>query len=131
MNFKQRFSRYFIGVLLGLILVFAFFGKRSCNDWMPNKRVLLRLSQTDLIITQKARCKMDCYGLVDEDLFHLLKTGNVNFRESNPRGYPLIYVVVAERESDNLEYAMNFEARDSSSTLINVFLEETQTCDCD
>lgn len=130
MNLTQRFSRYFIGIVIGLILVFVFFGKRSCNDWMPNKRVLLRLSETDMIISKNARCKMDCYGFQDEDLLHLLRTGDVNFRKSDPRSYPLLYYVEAERADNGVDYAMEFEARDSTTTLLNIYLEEVHTCDC-
>lgn len=131
MNLTQRFSRYLLGVVIGLILVFIFFGKRSCSDWMPNDRILLRLSETDMIITKKSRCLLDCQGLGDEDLLHLLRTGDVIFRESETRSYPLIYLVEAERETDGLDYSMKFEARDSTTTLINVALEGEMDCNCE
>jgi len=130
MNLRQRFQRYFIGVVIGLGMVFFFFGNRSCTDWMPNKRVLKRLSETEMIITKKARCEMDCRGLVNEDLLHLLRTGDVSFKESDAQSEPLIYKVKAEK-SDGLEYAMTFEARDSSSTLIVVGSELEIDCVCD
>lgn len=131
MNLTQRFQRYFVGVVIGLILVFVFFGERSCTDWLPNDRVLDRLSETDMIITKKARCEMNCAGLVDEDLLHLLRTGNVEFNQSQTRTYPLVYYVEASRESDDYDYAMKFEARDSTTTLIDVLTDKSGTCLCE
>lgn len=115
---------------MGLVLVFFFFGKRSCNDWMPNKRVLKRLSETEMIVSKKARCEMDCRELNNEDLLHLLRTGDVNFRESDAQSYPLIYAVNAEK-LDGLEYSMIFEARDSTTTLVSASTELNKNCSCD
>ena len=130
MNLSQRFLRYMIGVMIGLGLVFVFFGQRSCTDWMPNKRVLLRLSETEMIITKKARCEMDCQGLDTEDLLHLLKTGNIDFSDSDTHSTPLIYRVDAEHANKG-SYRMSFEARDSTSTLIEVKLQGAQPCRCE
>lgn len=130
MNLSQRFTRYLIGVMIGLGLVFVFFGQRSCTDWMPNDRVLFRLSETEMIITKKARCELNCQGMDTEDLLHLLRTGNVDFSESETRSTPIIYRVDAVH-ADKGEYRMSFEARDSTSTLIEVKLDGAGECGCE
>lgn len=131
MNLKQRFQRYFIGVMIGLLLVFVFFGERSCNDWMPNQRVLLRLSETDLIVTKNARCQLDCYSLDNDDILYALENGKVNFKKSDPQAYPLIYVVESEIEEKDFEVTLTFEARDSTSTLVEVWDGMETACACD
>lgn len=122
--------RYLIGIMIGLVLVFVFFGKRSCTDWMPNQRVLESLASQDMVISAKGRCEMNCLQLSDADLVHLVKTGNVNFSESATRTIPKVYRIEAVRPSDKLKYSMNFEMKDSSSMLISASVPG-KNCDCD
>jgi hypothetical protein len=130
MDLKSRLMRYLIGVMIGLILVFVFFGKRSCSDWMPNQRILEALSSKDIVISSKSRCEMNCLNLTDADLAYLIKGGNVNFSESNTRTIPKMYLIEAERSADEIKYSMQFELRDSSSVLISAAIEG-RSCACD
>jgi hypothetical protein len=129
MDLKSRLMRYLIGIMIGLILVFVFFGKRSCTDWMPNQRVLETLSSQDLIISARGRCEMNCLNLSDTDLVHLIKSGDVNFSESSTRTSPKVYKIEANRPEDELEYSMQFEVKDSSSVLISASVPG-KTCNC-
>lgn len=130
MDLKSRLMRYLIGIMIGLILVFVFFGKRSCTDWMPNQRVLHSLSSQDMVISAKGRCEMNCLSLTDTDLVHLIKSGNVDFSESSTRNNPKVYKIEAERPAGDLRYTMYFEMKDSSSVLISASIPGT-TCACD
>ena len=58
-NFRQRFLRYGIGVIIGVILSASFSG-RSCNDWLPGKRIKARMQliQPDAPL----QCLLDCEG---------------------------------------------------------------------
>jgi len=130
MNLRQRLFRYLTGVLIGLLFVFFFFGNRSCTDWMPNKRVLKRLSETELIVSRKARCQMDCMQLNDEDIRFIISNGNVDFKASDTESIPLRYILDVQRD-ENKSYRMEFIAADSTSTLDEVSLKGfSGNCNC-
>lgn len=130
MNLRQRLFRYLTGVGIGLILVLLAFGNRSCTDWMPNKRVLKRLSETELIVNAQARCKMNCMGIGNEDIKFLLANGDVDFEMSDTKSSPLRYRVNATQEK-NKSFWMDFLAADSTSTIVDVqLIGFTELCDC-
>jgi hypothetical protein len=130
MNLRQRLFRYLTGVGIGLVLVLLAFGNRSCTDWMPNKRVLKRLSETELIVSSYARCKMDCMGLGNEEIKLLLANGDVDFKMSDTKSSPLKYRVNVQRENKST-YWMEFLAADSTSTIVEVNLDGfSANCEC-
>ncbi|MFZ6051890.1 hypothetical protein [Halocola ammonii] len=130
MNFRQRFNKFFIGLGIGTLLCIILFGGRDWFGWAPNARVLKRLNETELQITERAKCLMDCREITEDDLYHLLETGSVQFDLSEVHQNPLIYIVDASRsESEN--YRMTFAAGDSTSTVTKVeWLEREVDCDC-
>ena len=64
MTFTQRLWRYMIGVFVGTLLAFFFFGTRSCSSWLPNEQVRKFLGEPGLMGDERTRCLMRC-GAVD------------------------------------------------------------------
>ena len=64
MSFTQRLWRYMIGVFVGTLLAFFFFGTRSCSSWLPNNQVRKFLGEPGLMGDKRTRCLMRC-GAVD------------------------------------------------------------------
>ena len=133
MNFARRIKLFFIGMLLGTGVVILFFGDKLnlFTSWMPNDRVLLRLQQTDLQMTSKAKCLLDCYEITRSEIDDLIFNGNVNFSESKTQQKPLEYRVDHENEILG-NYFLVFEAADSVSTITNARLpNSSKACECD
>lgn len=131
MNLFQRFKRFLLGVLIGLGLVFFFFGNRSetLKGWMPNERVLKRLRETHLVIPDSLRCKVECAKLDSSSLKDLFKEGNVRFRRSDTHKEPKIYCV--DFDENTPAFQMYFSCDDSVSTLIEITsISSTLSCPC-
>lgn len=131
MNFFQRFKRYLFGVLLGLILVFFFFGDRAelLTAWMPNERVMKRLRETKLIIPDSVNCRLNCFQLDSASVRSLFEEGNVRFGRSETQSEPKVYRVDFEQHSPPLR--MTFVCDDSTSALSGIIsLKGVMPCEC-
>lgn len=128
----RRFKLFFIGMFLGTLAVILFFGDRLelFSSWMPNERVLLRLRQTELKMTEHARCLMDCYKIERKHIDKIMNAGDVDFKNSKPQEDPLIYIV-KQSENNFGEFSLTFAARDSTSTIISADRVDLKVeCDC-
>jgi hypothetical protein len=127
LNFKQRLVRYLIGVLIGLLLVYAFFGTRDWTGWTPENRVRELFVNSEIRITDKARCELKCCGRSIGHVVNAIATGDVLFSESETKGDPLFYVV---QSSFDKEIKFTFQTKDSIATLVKV-VKPGVTCPCD
>ena len=120
MTLFQRFKRYLFGVLLGLILVYFFFGDRGevLTAWMPNERVLKRLRETKLILPDSVQCQLKCFQLDTTAVSTLLDEGDVLFAESDTQSEPKVYRVQFEQRTPPLE--LTFSCTDSTSTVVDL-----------
>lgn len=132
MTLFQRFKRYLFGVLLGLILVFFFFGDRAevLTAWMPNERVMKRLRETKLEIPDSVKCRLNCFQLDSAKVAELIDDGgNVRFAKSETRSEPLLYRVDFEQHSTPVR--ISFACNDSVSAVVELLgLEGLQPCPC-
>lgn len=126
LNFKQRLFRYLIGVFIGLLLVYAFFGTRDWTSWTPGNRVLELLSHSEVRISDMARCQLKCAGRSIGHVVNAVSAGDVLFRESETKGDPIHYVVQSEWDP---EIKFTFETSDSVATLVKVS-KEGLDCPC-
>jgi len=85
MSFTQRLWRYMIGVFLGTLLAFFFFGTRSCTNWLPNNQVRQFLGEPGLMGDAQTRCWMQCGALDMAALRSLLEQGDIQYGESDVR----------------------------------------------
>lgn len=118
---------------MGCIVVAWAFGDKIdlFTSWMPNERVLVRLQQTEMKQTQKAKCLMDCLGIERTHIDALKQEGDIDFKASETQNKPLIYIV---NHNDSLlgNYQLSFAASDSTSTIIDAKLEKGKMdCACD
>ena len=127
MNFWRRLRFYLIGVSLGLVISFSFFKNRGCA-WLPGNRILNQLSSSLILCTDSVRCLMHCSGIADEDVFVLIKNGDVLFKESETESSPKKYVVQGNRKSDESEFKLAFVMRDSTAE-VNV-VSGSNSCNC-
>lgn len=128
MNFKQRFSRYFIGIIIGVMLSFVIFGKRSCGKWLPDSRVRQTIAEKTLRFTPEVLCMMDCHGFSEKEVELLTLEGNVVYNNSEPRATPQRYYLKGEKRAE-IQAAM-IELRDSASVVIELFPRDQKSCGC-
>ncbi|MCA1762260.1 MAG: hypothetical protein ABR574_05735 [Cryomorphaceae bacterium] len=131
MKFAKRLRLYLTGVLIGLVFVVFFFNDRISvlTDWMPNKRVLVRLQQTEARYTDNATCLLECFSLDTADVRTIKKSGDVKFRLSDTHSEPLVYVVDGEIKGES--YRLTFDATDSTSVLTRVArVNSVADCPC-
>ena len=85
MSFTQRLWRYMIGVFVGTLLAFFFFGTRSCSSWLPNNQVRKFLGGPGLMGDERTRCLMRCGAVDMSGLRVLLEKGDIHYGESDVR----------------------------------------------
>ncbi len=86
MTFMQRLKYYGFGLLLGLLVVYAMFGNRTCSS--PNEIKMYELARQHFVLSEKAQCKLNCLrknvALLKIELRHF----EINYDVSAPRNKP-------------------------------------------
>lgn len=125
-KFKDRLKYYIIGILIGLILTYIFFGNRGCA-WLPENRVKNMIAEKEILVGDSVKFLMECSGVDHNDIYRLLEDeGDVNFSKSKTREYPKIYWFNGKKEGEDLiiEYALY----DTIAEVVNVKYNESRQC---
>lgn len=131
MKFTKRLRLYLTGFLMGCLLVVFFFNERLSvlTSWLPNNRVLFRIETTLNDTTDLAKCQMECLKVDTAMINYAYQEGDVQFRMSETRVDPMIYVIDTRYE-DRL-VRLFFETAESSAVLSRVELPfENTSCNC-
>jgi hypothetical protein len=129
MTFMQRFSKYLVGLVIGVMLSFMLFSNRSCTKWLPGNQVRKTLTANPIQGNALTNCLMDCYGLNDSIMREIASSGEINFKESLVRTKPLKYMV--EGQHNGKSYKAMFEVGDTLSTVIALNqLNDNKSCNC-
>lgn len=88
MTFWKRLRMYFVGVGLGLIAVYFFFGDRDLDNWTPQSRVLNGIDSAEVTISKRALCQMNCLEISEVDVLSIKANAEVDFAESEPQQEP-------------------------------------------
>jgi hypothetical protein len=123
MTFSQRFTRYLLGVGIGLIVVYFMFPKYDWLGWLPQKQVMQSIREAEFYLSGSAQCKMECLGIGNEQIQLARNEGRVEFSESDVKRTPKLYHL----EYGNLDFKV--ELTDSTATLIDILSAE-KTCSC-
>lgn len=125
----RRLRIYFIGFLLGIILVIFLYSDKSdiIVGWTPEKRVLKRLKLTEKVISDSMQCILDCNKFNQQYWDLMYKEGDVNFSEARKKPYP-IYSVTIKNNSD--DFNLRFLAKDTLSILIGFESKNDLNCNC-
>ena len=127
MSFTQRLWRYIIGVFLGTLLAFFFFGTRSCTNWLPNKQVRQFLGEPGLMGDERTRCWMRCGEIDMAALRTVLEEGDIEYGDSdvrNEEGTGKFYRIAGE--SVSAEFVVT-----DSTTLGRALQWDASPADCD
>jgi len=126
MKFLSRFSKYLLGVLIGLALTWIMFSERGCMDWLPSERIRKEIALSGIQADKVAHCVLKCGELTVSDLADLARLGNVDFENSATRENPRRYFI----EGDGLVKSAFFVMTDTASTVTQVVLRDVEDCPC-
>ncbi|MBS1570036.1 MAG: hypothetical protein JST45_11440 [Bacteroidetes bacterium] len=126
MTFSRRLFLFGIGLGLGCLLAWAFYGKRLENtDWMPNHRVKLRLQSTLIKATPDAEAQLAPMNLSLADLRQaVLDSCDVDFSDSKRSKDSLVYYVYGTVRGQQLHYmaaTLRDFRTDSTATLTGIW----------
>ena len=92
MSFRKRFLYYLYGFGIGIIITFFMFRNRGC-EWTPGNRVLVQLSNSQLLISDSVRCVLKSNGMDENSIYEILKNGKVDFSDSETQANPKKYAI--------------------------------------
>lgn len=133
MNFRQRFLRYGIGVIIGVLLSALFFSGRSCNDWLPGKRIKARIQLEGVQPDTVLQCLLDCDGPTQADpnqLMQWLLAAEINWSQSAARQERPCYLFEMPTACPFEELTVCFSEHSASVGMPRV-REAQLTCGCD
>ena len=123
MKLTKRIRYYLLGFGIGLILVIFIFGTRGC-EWLPNNRVLKSISSSQLYISKKNKCLLECNQSI-EKVFNLIENGDVDFSNSVTNKKIREYQI----QHNGMELIIGIDPNDSISTILSTN-SKSKNCNC-
>jgi hypothetical protein len=130
MTFLQRLKYYGIGLSIGLLIVYAMFGTRSCTT--TNEMKMQELVFQHFELSERAKCKLKCLRKNEMLLKIELRHFEVNYDLTSVRKEPCgEYFIQPKKEFLN-EHNYNILMLDCDTiTKINdINITTTNTCNC-
>lgn len=131
MTFWRRLRFYGIGFGIGLLIVYALFGNRSCAS--PGEVKMRELAFQYFRLSDKALCKMKCLNMNNDVLKIYLRHFEINYDKSEVRREPCGSYFVEPQKEHAGEYNFNLVMYDCDSITqiddINI-LKQTEGCAC-
>ena len=126
MKILNRLSKYLLGVLIGLALIFWKDG--GCNfSWLPGKQIKEEIRDKGIMENEEVACFLDCYGLTVSDLADLVTEGSIDFWNRDRTAKPRKYLIESDDSKIN---SATFVLTDSTATVVKVDFIELKSCDC-
>ena len=94
MNFWQRFSRFGIGIVLGIALSLYFFGSRGCSSWLPSAQIRTTIVEGGVQLSEDVSATHP--SMTVSEVLAFVGEADVNFGDSGPRDQPQWYVLEGE-----------------------------------
>ena len=120
MKLIHRIGYYLGGFSIGLVvLVFFLSGKKTTCDYSPNARTIKNISIKKKTYTDAAMVAMNNYSLDTLAVYNLIKTGDVNFSESETKVKGCkTYLIENTYEDKDLE--LRIKNCDSTATILSL-----------
>jgi hypothetical protein len=120
-----------VGVFIGVLLSVMMFSNRSCSGWLPNQRVLDRLSDQPCHISEHAACQMRCMNIRETQIDSIRQFGNVRFSKSEVHEEPFLYIVEYDEDSGPA-FEAHFQMLDTASVVLEfALLDQSASCHCE
>ncbi|MES2680960.1 MAG: hypothetical protein V4635_13795 [Bacteroidota bacterium] len=130
MNFLKRLKFYGIGFGLGLMIVYALFGTRSCTS--PNEMKMQELVFQYWKVSEKAECKLKCMRKNADLLKIELRHFEVNYDLSSPRKKPCGEYFVSPKKDfiNQYNYELVIYDCDTITRIDDINITSSFTCNC-
>lgn len=118
MNLLQRIGYYLGGFSIGLIILMFFLnGKKVSCDYGLDARVLKNIKTKKIQYSQAINEALVNRDIDSGTIRFLLKKGDINFTQSNPREKPCgIYLIEGEYQED--DWTLTVQNCDSTATIL-------------
>ena len=123
MKLIHRIGYYLGGFAIGLVILFFFLGgkKVSC-DYGPNARTVKNIGIKKRIYNDGVRATMLNHGLDTLAISDLIRTGTINFSESDTRAEGC-KTYILENDWDERDVRMQIQNCDSSATIQSLIIK--------
>jgi len=130
MNFLKRLKFYGFGFGIGLLIVYAMFGTRSCVS--PNEQKMQELVFQHFELSNKAQCKLKCIMKNEQLLKIELRHFEVNYDLSTVRKEPCgEYFIEPKKEfSSQYNYKLVMYDCDTITRIDDINIVNSNTCSC-
>ena len=130
MTFLGRLKFYGVGFGIGLLMVFAIFGQRSCTT--PNEIKMQQLVFQYMELSEKAQCKLKCNRKNEMLLKVELRHFEINYDLSDVHKEPCgEYYIQPKKEYDSLyNYKLIIYDCDTISRINDISFSSSTTCTC-
>ncbi len=135
MTTGQRIRLYLVGFLIGCVLVY-FLLLRGVNRtyWLPANRVKEQVHKSTFTFSEHAKCILACKNISEEEVKEILKSGDVNFSESDTHGVPCPSYALEGKTTSNksLRVLVTVFERDSTAQITTAVNLEggKDSCNC-
>lgn len=130
MDFLRRLKFYGIGFGIGLLLVYAVFGTRSCTT--PNELKMQELVFQTFRLSDKAKCKLACMHKNELLLKVELRHFEVNYDLSkvHEKDCAQFFVQPKEEFASEHNYDLVMLDCDTITEIRDIHITSTNTCSC-
>jgi len=130
MNFWARLKFYGVGFGIGLLMVFAIFGNRSCTT--PNEIKMEQLVFQYMELSEKAQCKLKCLRKNQALLKIELRHFEINYDLSDVHKDPCGEYFIQPKEGfDSLyNYKLIMYDCDTITRINDISITNTLSCKC-
>jgi len=130
MTFADRLKYYGFGLFLGVMLVYAMFGTRSCTT--PNEIKMEQLVFQHFDLSDKALCKLKCLRMNEALLKIQLRHFEVNYDLSSVHKEPCgEYFIQPKKQYDSLyNYKLVMYDCDTITRINDISVAPGNTCTC-
>lgn len=133
MKTSRRIAVFFIGVLIGCVLIyFTLIKGRDRTYWLPSNRVRNELLSRKLFFPENTLCKMKCAGLDKNQVKEILNTGKIDFGKSHIHGVPIPSYAIDGSKITSNQIVVFFTTIDSTTevTAVDYSTAKPDTCNC-
>ncbi len=131
MTFWRRLKLYGFGFAIGLVIVYAMFGNRSCAT--PGEIKMRELAFQYHSLSDKAKCKLRCLKINEQLLKIQLRHFEIDYGKSNVQQQPCGMYFVKEQQEHAGKYGYDLVMYDCD-TITRIddihIIKSIETCTC-
>jgi hypothetical protein len=130
MNFATRLKYYGFGLLLGILMVYAMFGTRSCST--PNEIKMQQMVFQYFDLSEKTKCKLKCLHKNEALLKMELRHFEINYDLTEVHKKPCgEYYIQPKKEYDTVyKYHLVMLDCDTITRINDIMIAPGNTCTC-